>query len=123
MAMRTRLRSTGRTDRLTSVFAALAHPARRAMLDRLSTGSHTVTELARPFRMAQPTVSKHLKVLERAGLVTRSKDAQWRPRALAAAPLKQATAYLEKYRRLWDDRLDRMERYLKTLPSNDRLIT
>lgn len=117
--MHSRQRKSGRTDPLTSVFAALAHPARRAMLDRLSTGSHSVTELARPFRMAQPTISKHLKVLERAGLVTRSKDAQWRPRALAAAPLKEANAYLEKYRRLWDDRLDRMEHYLKMLPSEE----
>jgi DNA-binding transcriptional ArsR family regulator len=110
-------RKPDRTDQLSSVFAALAYPARRAMLDRLSTGSHSVTELARPFRMAQPTISKHLKVLERAGLVTRSKDAQWRPRALDAAPLEDANAYLEKYRKLWERRLDRMEPYLKTLPS------
>ncbi|MEP6573610.1 MAG: metalloregulator ArsR/SmtB family transcription factor [Gemmatimonadota bacterium] len=114
--MRARQNKPGRTDRLTMVFAALAHPARRAMLDRLSTGSHSVSELARPFRMAQPTISKHLQVLERAGLVSRGRDAQWRPRALDAARLREANAYLEKFRKHWENRLDRMEAYLKTLP-------
>lgn len=108
-------RDSRREDRLTAVFGALASPVRRAMLDRLATGVHSVSELAQPFGMAQPTISKHLKVLERAGLVERGRDAQWRPRAINAAPLKEANAYLEKYRVVWNDRLDRMELYLQQL--------
>src|SRR5438445_224389 len=83
------------------------------VLERLRTGVCSVTELAEPFRMAQPTISRHLKVLERAGLVARGRNAQWRPRALKAAPLREANVYLERFRALWDDRLDRMELYLK----------
>ena len=105
-------------DPLSAIFGALADPTRRAILDRLRTGTHSVTELAEPFDMAQPSISKHLKVLERAGLVVRGKDSRWRPRSIDPAPLKQANAYLEKFRKLWDDRLDRFELYLKKLQSD-----
>ena len=98
-----------RTDPLSAVFFALAAPTRRAILERLRGGARSVNELARPFGMSQPTISKHLKVLERAGLVSRGKDAQWRPRALDAAPLRAAKTYLERFRELWEKRLDRME--------------
>ncbi len=118
MAMRVRTRRAAAPDPLSAVFGALADPTRRAILDRLGTGVHSVTELAEPFRMSQPSLSKHLKVLERAGLVVRGRDAQWRPRALRAAPLKEADAYLEKFRKLWDERLDRMELYLEKLQSD-----
>ena len=113
--MHTRSPRTRRPDALSVVFGALASPTRRAMLDRLSKGAHSVTELGKPFRMRQPSVSKHLKVLERAGLVVRGKDAQWRPRALAAAPLKDANAYLEKFRAMWDERFDRLDLLLKEM--------
>ena len=108
-----------RTDSLSLIFGALADPTRRAILDRLSTGVYSVSELAEPFRMSQPTISKHLQVLERAGLVVRGKDAQWRPRALQAAPLKEVDAYLAKFRALWDARLDRLESYLEDLQSDE----
>ena len=97
------------------VFVALADPTRRAMLERLRGGERSVTELAKPFGMSQPTISKHLKVLENAGLVARGRDAQWRPRALRAAPLKEADAFLEKFRQAWDERFDRLDVYLKQL--------
>lgn len=116
--MHARTRRAAAPDALSAVFGALADPTRRAILDRLGTGVHSVTELAEPFRMSQPSISKHLKVLERAGLVVRGRDAQWRPRALRAAPLKEADAYLGKFRKLWDQRLDRMELYLEKLQSN-----
>jgi DNA-binding transcriptional ArsR family regulator len=106
------------SDSLSAVFGALSDPTRRAILDRLGDGVQSVTELAKPFRMSQPAISKHLKVLENAGLVVRGKDAQWRPRSIQAAPLAEANAYLEKFRKLWEDRLDRMERYLEKLQSN-----
>lgn len=106
------------SDSLSAIFGALADPTRRAMLDRLSTGECTVTELAEPFQMSQPSISKHLKVLEKAGLVMRGKDAQWRPRSIEPAPLGEASAYLDKFRKLWEDRLDRLELYLKKLQSN-----
>jgi DNA-binding transcriptional ArsR family regulator len=102
-------------DQLSAIFGALADPTRRAILDRLSTGVHSVTELAEPFRMSQPAISKHLKVLEKAGLVVRSKDAQWRPRSINAKPLKDATDYLTRYQQLWEERLDRLEGYLKEI--------
>jgi DNA-binding transcriptional ArsR family regulator len=102
-------------DRLSAVFGALADPTRRAMLDRLRVRELTVTELATPFKMSQPTISKHLKVLERAGLVVRGRDAQFRPRALRAAPLKDANHYLELFRAQWDGRLDRLEVYVARL--------
>jgi len=106
-------------DSLSLIFGALADPTRRAILQRLSTGVHSVTELAEPFRMTQPSISKHLKVLENAGLVVRGKDAQWRPRSLRAAPLQEASAYLEQFRKLWGERLDRMELYLKELQAGE----
>ena len=105
-------------DPLSAIFGALADPTRRAILDRLSTGVASVTELAEPFDMTQPSISKHLKVLEHAGLVVRGRDAQWRPRALEAAPLAEANAYLEKFRKLWEERFDRLERYLEKLQSH-----
>ena len=105
------------SDSLSAIFGALADPTRRAILQRLGTGVHTVMELAEPFQMTQPSISKHLKVLEKAGLVVRGRDAQWRPRAIRAAPLEEANAYLEQFRKLWGDRLDRLELYLKELQS------
>ena len=109
-----------RSEALDLVFGALADPTRRAILDRLATGVRSVSELAEPFEMSQPAISKHLKVLERAGLVEKGKDAQWRPRTLKAAPLKEANAYLERYKQLWEERLDRMEAYLTQLQEKDR---
>jgi DNA-binding transcriptional ArsR family regulator len=106
------------SDRLNAVFRALADPTRRAMLERLSSGVYTVSELAKPFKMSQPSISKHLKVLEKAGLVVRGKDAQLRPRAINAAPLEEADAYLEQFRTLWEDRLDRLQLYLKQLQAD-----
>jgi len=116
MAMqKTRARRRSTPDQLSVVFGALADPTRRAMLDRLRTRELTVTELAKPFNMSQPTISKHLKVLERAGLVVRGRDAQFRPRALRPAPLKDANTYLELFRAQWDNRLDRLETYVARL--------
>ena len=101
------------SDALDAIFGALADPTRRALLARLSTGVHSVMELAEPFEMSQPAISKHLRVLEKAGLVVRGKDAQWRPRSIQAQPLKAANNYLEQYRKLWEERLDRLEEFLK----------
>lgn len=98
MQGRTRVRRRSATDRLSVLFAALADPTRRSMLDRLRARELTVTELAKPYKMSQPTISKHLKVLERAGLVLRGRDAQFRPRTLRAAPLNDANHYLERFR-------------------------
>ena len=108
-------RPPAKPDKLSLIFGALADPTRRAMLERLRKGPRSVTELAEPFGVSQPTISKHLKVLENAGLVVRGRDAQWRPRVLRTAPLKEADAYLEKFRKLWDDRFDQLERYLEEL--------
>jgi len=102
-------------DPLSQTFAALADPTRRAILARLSAGETSVTELAEPFNMSLPAVSKHLKVLERAGLVARSRDAQWRPCRLEAGPLKDANDWLEHYRRFWEQSFDRLESYLDEL--------
>lgn len=116
MAMQTTKRSRrSNADSLSLVFGALADPTRRAMLDRLREREHSVTELAEPFAMSQPTISKHLKVLERAGLVVRGREAQYRPRALRAEPLKDANHYLELFRAQWDERLDRLEAYVAQL--------
>jgi DNA-binding transcriptional ArsR family regulator len=104
-----------RTARLDATFAALADPTRRAILARLAVGEASVTELARPFAMSQPAISKHLKVLERAGLVSRGRDAQRRPRRLEAKPLAQATAWLERYRRLWERRFRHLDALLDEL--------
>ena len=99
-------------DQLSSTFSALADPTRRAILARLSLGETSVTNLAEPFEMSMPAVSKHLKVLERAGLISRGRDAQWRPCRLDAAPLKDAASWLENYRRFWSTHVDALERYL-----------
>ena len=103
------------SDPLSRTFAALADPTRRAILSRLASGEASVTELAAPFRMSLPAVSKHLKVLERAGLITRGQEAQWRPRRLDAAPLKDVSDWVETYRRLWEERLERLDSYLREL--------
>jgi len=100
------------TDRLSSTFAALADPTRRAILARLALGETSVTDLAKPFEMSMPAVSKHLKVLERAGLISRGREAQWRPCRLDAGPLKDAASWIEEYRRFWSPHLDALERYL-----------
>jgi DNA-binding transcriptional ArsR family regulator len=103
------------TDQLTKTFSALADPTRRAILARLSTGEASVTELARPFEMTLPAVSKHLKVLERAGLIARSREAQWRPCRIEPEPLKDVAKWLEEYRGLWEGRFDRLDAYLGEL--------
>ena len=100
------------TDVLSSTFAALADPTRRAILARLALGETSVSELAEPFEMSMPAVSKHLKVLERAGLIARGREAQWRPCRLDAAPLQQAAGWIEQYRKFWAPHLDALERYL-----------
>ena len=107
-------------DRLTVTFAALADPTRRAILARLARGQTTVNELAKPFEMSLPAVSKHLKVLEGAGLIVRGREAQWRPCRIAAAPLKQATAWLEHYRRFWEESFDRLDDYLQELQAKEK---
>jgi len=107
------------SDRLSSTLAALADPTRRAILARLAEGEATVTELAEPFAMSQPAVSKHLKVLERAGLISRGVSAQWRPRRLEAAPLRDLHDWLEHYRRFWDESLDRLDDYLRSINRRD----
>jgi len=107
-------------DHLSTTFAALADPTRRAILARLASGEATVTELARPFEMSLPAVSKHLKVLERAGLIARGRQAQWRPCRLEAGPLKEVADFTERYRRFWEESLDRLENYLKTLPAGGK---
>jgi DNA-binding transcriptional ArsR family regulator len=102
-------------DQLSTTFAALADPTRRAILARLAAGEATVTELAEPFAMSLPAVSKHLKVLEHAGLITRGRTAQWRPCRLAAGPLKPATDWLAEYRRFWEGGFDRLDEHLREL--------
>jgi DNA-binding transcriptional ArsR family regulator len=102
-------------DPLSTTFSALADPTRRAILARLATGEATVGELAEPFEMSLPAVSKHLKVLQRAGLIARGREAQWRPCRLEAAPLKRAADWIEHYRRFWDESLDRLDSYLKEI--------
>jgi len=106
-------------DRLSSTLQALADPTRRAILARLTLGEATVTELAEPFDMSFPAVSKHLKVLERAGLVEQGREAQFRPRRLRPEPLRDLAGWLEGYRRFWDDRFDRLEAYLKELQQGE----
>lgn len=100
-------------DPLSLAFAALADPTRRAILARLASGDAHVSELMKPFGLSQPTISKHLKVLERAGLVARGRDAQRRPRSLVAAPLKDIDLWLEQYRRFWESRFERLDEYLR----------
>jgi len=103
------------TDRLSATFAALADPTRRAILARLRTGECSVTELAEPFDMSMPAVSKHLRVLERAGLIARRREAQWRHCRIEAAPLKEVAAWAERYRAIWEARLDRLDTYLERI--------
>jgi DNA-binding transcriptional ArsR family regulator len=107
-------------DRLSITLAALADPTRRAILARLALGETSVTELAEPFEMSLPAVSKHLKVLERAGLIARGREAQWRPCRIEPAALKHVDDWLEEYRRLWDARLDRLDNYLKKLQATEK---
>ena len=106
-------------DRISSTFAALADPTRRAILARLASGDASVTELAEPFEMSMPAVSKHLKVLERAGLIARGREAQWRPCSLEPAPLKEVSDWVEEYRRHWEERFDRLESYLRELQADE----
>ena len=103
------------TDHLSATFAALADPTRRAILARLALGETTVAELAKPFKMSGPAVSKHLKVLERAGLIDRSREAQWRPCKINPRALKEIDGWLERYRMFWEERLDRLDAYLQEL--------
>ncbi len=107
-------------DPLSTTLSALADPTRRAILARLAAGEATVTELAEPFAMSLPAVSKHLKVLERAGLIARSRAAQWRPCRLEAAPLKDAADWIEPYRRFWQESFDRLDDYLSELKAREK---
>src|SRR4051795_8859472 len=102
-------------DRLSATFAALSDPTRRAILARLASGETSVTELAQPFAMSLPAISKHLKVLERAGLIVRGREAQWRPCRLEPGPLREGDDWLGRYRRYWDESLDRLDAYLQEL--------
>ena len=106
-------------DHLSMTFGALADPTRRAILARLTRGDASVTELAKPFDMTLPAVSKHLKVLERAGLIARSRDAQWRPCRLKAQRLEEAADWVERYRRFWEQSLDRLDEHLRELQGED----
>jgi DNA-binding transcriptional ArsR family regulator len=108
------------TDRLTTTFAALADPTRRAILARLAAGPATVKELAAPFAMSGPAVSKHLRVLERAGLISRGREAQWRPCRLEAAPIKEVAHWAETYRRFWEASHDRLDAYLQQLKAKEK---
>jgi DNA-binding transcriptional ArsR family regulator len=108
------------TDRLSATFAALADPTRRAILARLALGETSVTELAKPFAMSGPAVSKHLKVLERAGLIARSREAQWRPARLEAGPLHDVDKWIGHYRRFWEESLDRLDDYLRKIQAKER---
>jgi DNA-binding transcriptional ArsR family regulator len=108
------------SDRLNATFAALADPTRRAILARLASGEVSVTELAEPFEMSLPAVTKHLNVLERAGLIRRGRDAQWRPCRLEAMPLREVSDWVEHYRRFWEQSFDRLDDYLKKLQSKEK---
>jgi DNA-binding transcriptional ArsR family regulator len=108
------------SDRLSATFAALADPTRRAILARLALGETSVKELAEPFEMSGPAISKHLKVLEKAGLISRGRDAQWRPCKLEPQALKGIDEWLERYRRLWEERFDRLEEYLRELQAKEK---
>src|SRR5271166_1915264 len=107
-------------DRLSETFGALADPTRRAILARLVAGEASVTELAAPFEMSMPAISKHIKVLERAGLIARSREAQWRPCRLEATPLKDIAAWVEQYRRFWEQSFDRLDDYLRELTNKEK---
>ncbi len=107
------------TDRLSTMFGALADPTRRAILARLALGETTVTELAKPFDISGPAISKHLKVLEHAGLITRGREAQWRPCRIEPLALKRLDEWLEQYRQFWEERLDRLDDYLRKLTGRE----
>lgn len=107
-------------DQLSTTFAALADPTRRAILTRLSSGETSVTELAKPFDMSLPAISKHLKVLERAGLIARGREAQWRPCTIAATPLKDVADWVSHYRRFWEESFDRLDDYLTGLQKKEK---
>jgi DNA-binding transcriptional ArsR family regulator len=107
-------------DHLSTTFAALADPTRRAILARLASGECSVTELAAPFDMSMPAVSKHLRVLERAGLIARGRQAQWRPCRIDASPLKEVAEWAERYRHIWEQRLDRLDDYLQELQAKEK---
>ena len=113
------VRNIDASDQLSTTFAALADPTRRAILARLSTGEASVTELAEPFEMSMPAISKHLKVLERAGLIARGREAQWRPCRLEAAPLKDVAEWVKRYQRFWEQRFDNLDAYLRELKARD----
>ncbi|WNZ28025.1 winged helix-turn-helix transcriptional regulator [Leptolyngbya sp. NK1-12] len=107
-------------EQLSNTFAALADPTRRAILAHLAKGEASVTELAEPFEMSLPAISKHLKVLERAGLITRSREAQWRPCRLEVEPLKDAANWIEQYRQFWEQSFDRLDEYLQELQAKEQ---
>ena len=108
------------TDQLSTTFAALADPTRRAILARLASGECSVTELAEPFEMTMPAVSKHLRVLERAGLIARGREAQWRPCRIEAAPLKEVAEWTERYRQIWEQHFDSLELYLQQMKTGQK---
>jgi len=108
------------SDTLSNTFAALADPTRRAILAKLSLGEASVTTLAEPFAMSMPAISKHLKVLERAGLIARGREAQWRPCRLEAAPLKDVSAWVDEYRRFWEESFGRLEEYLQQMKRSEQ---
>ena len=108
------------TDSLSTTFAALADPTRRAILARLATGQCSVTDLAEPFDLSLPAVSKHLRVLEHAGLITRGREAQWRPCRIEARPIKDVAAWAERYRAIWEQRLDRLDTYLQQITPKEK---
>lgn len=107
-------------DTLSLTFSALADPTRRAILDRLVSGEASVTELSKPFEMSMPAITKHLKVLERAGLIERGREAQWRPCRLKASPLKDVADWVEHYRRFWEESFDRLDAYLHRLKKKEK---
>ena len=107
------------TDKLSKTFSALADPTRRAILARLSSGEASVTDLAKPLKMTMPAVTKHLKVLQKAGLIRQERRAQWRPCYLVATPLKEASDWVEQYRKFWEESFDRLEMYLKVLQAEE----
>src|SRR5947209_3276843 len=109
-------------DALSRTFAALADPTRRAMLARLAEGDCSVNELAKPFAMSMPAISKHLKVLEHAGLIARGRDAQWRPCRLQAAPLKEVDHWVQRYRRFWEQSFDRLDDYLREIQTKEKKL-
>jgi DNA-binding transcriptional ArsR family regulator len=107
-------------DQLSTTFAALADPTRRAILARLARGERSVTELAEPFEMSMPAVSKHLRVLERAGLIARGREAQWRPCRIEAGPLKEVADWADRYRHIWEQRFDRLDTYLQQMKAREK---